>query len=540
MLRIEEIKLFVSQQETELKKCAADILDISQEQILSLKITKKAIDSRNKSRLLWIYTVDVILDNEDQFFNGFLSSKDSTIQEKMVRHRIRKVEPYRYEIPKYRHSNVHPLVVGSGPCGLFAALVLAKAGLNPVVVERGHQTEERIKDVNLLFEKGILNPESNIQFGEGGAGTFSDGKLNTLINNPKTQFVFETFVEAGAKSEILYDAKPHIGTDYLRQVVINLRNKIKLLGGEFRFETKLTGFSIADHVMQSVFLNGKEEKGFTDVILAIGHSARDTFYMLYDHQFQLQQKPFSIGVRIEHPAELIRKSQYGTSFETSLLPAAKYKLATHLKNGRGVYTFCMCPGGFVVAAASEPNSIVTNGMSYFSQSGQNSNSALLVNVDTSDFGSDHPLAGIEFQRKWERKAFEMGGGNYVAPAQLVGDFLRNIPSKHFGKVSPTYKPAVKLCDISGCLPNFVANSLKMGILDLDKKLHGFALYDAILTAPETRSSSPVRILRDQNCETAIKGIYSAGEGAGYAGGIVSSALDGLRVAEMMINNLQKT
>ncbi|MDD4847485.1 MAG: FAD-binding protein [Bacteroidales bacterium] len=539
MIRIEEIKLLVSQNETELQRQVAEILSIEYQYIQTMQVVKKAIDSRNKSRLLWVYTVDVSLNFEEKFLLQFLSSKNSAVQQKIVQHRIRSVQPFHYQISHCSHSDLRPLVVGSGPCGLFAALILAKAGLCPVVIERGKKVEERIKEVERLFSQGILNPETNIQFGEGGAGTFSDGKLNTLVNNPKTQFVLEQFVEAGAPSEILYDAKPHIGTDYLRKVVVNLRHHIESLGGEFRFETRLTDLFIENGHLKSVFLNGKEDASFTDVILAIGHSARDTFYMLHDRKLTLQQKPFSIGVRIEHPATLINTSQYGTSAEAKLLPTAKYKMATHLKNGRSVYTFCMCPGGFVVAAASEPNSIVTNGMSFFAQAGKNSNSALLVNVDPTDFGNNHPLAGIEFQRRWERKAFEIGGGGYTAPIQLVGDFLKNRPSQRFGKVEPTYQPRVKLCNIADCLPDFVVESLRTGIVEMDKKLHGFALPDALLTAPETRSSAPVRILRDENCETPIKGIYSAGEGAGYAGGIVSSALDGLKVAESLIQKNQK-
>lgn len=535
MLRIEEIKIPVSQKEINLRQIIAEILSISTQQISSFELYKKAIDSRNKSRLLWIYTVDIVLNQEDNFLKTFINSKDKIIQSKITTHRIRKIEPFHFEIKRCKNSEIRPLVVGSGPCGLFAGLILAEAGLNPVIIERGKCTDERIKDVDLLFSKGVLNTESNVQFGEGGAGTFSDGKLNTLVNNPKTHFILKTFVEAGAPPEILYDAKPHIGTDYLRKVVVNIRKKIEELGGEFRFETKLTNIVINNQQLHSVYINEKEETNFTDVILAVGHSARDTFYMLYDNNFQLQQKPFSIGVRIEHPTSLINKSQYGTSPESKLLPTAKYKLATHLKNGRGVYTFCMCPGGYVVAATSENNTIVTNGMSYFSQAGTNSNSALLVSVNPSDFESSHPLSGIDFQRKWEQKAFVLGGGGYIAPAQLVGDFLKNSPSKHFGTVKPTHQPGVKLCNIADCLPKFVIESLRMGLLDLDKKLHGFANPDALLTAPETRSSSPVRILRDDHCETSMKHIYSAGEGAGYAGGIVSSALDGIRVAESLID-----
>lgn len=541
MIRIEELRLGLSQKEHHLQKLAAQLLNISIEDIQALQPIKKAIDSRKKSDICFVYTIDVTVVQEEQRLASLLNSGNPRIQQQVKYHRIRQVEPFQYIIPsaaQYRSGNI--VVVGAGPCGMFAALALAKAGLAPVVIERGKKIPERTEDVNKFFEQGVLNVESNVQFGEGGAGTFSDGKLYTLVNDQRTHFIFRTLVECGAPPEILYDAKPHIGTDMLRGVMVNLREKIIALGGSFRFETRLTDVKVTGNRLHSIVLNGAEEMPTAMLIPAIGHSARDTFEILFDRGLLFQQKAFSAGVRIEHAAEMINKAQYGRFFNHPSLPPAKYKLAAHLRDGRGVYTFCMCPGGYVVAAASEQGGVVVNGMSEYRQDGINSNSAILVNVHPSDFGSKHPLAGVEYQRTIERKAFEIAGGTYAAPAQTVGDFLGSFPSKQFLEIQPTYRPKVIPSDISKCFPRYITESLKAGILEMDKKLHGFAHPSAVVTAPETRSSSPVRILRDEHCESSVKNIFPAGEGAGYAGGIVSSAIDGLRVAEAVIGKTKQT
>jgi uncharacterized FAD-dependent dehydrogenase len=533
VIRIEELKINLSQKEPLLPELIASALRISGNQIISFRTVKKSIDSRKKSDICFVYTVDAEIADEQQVLDALLNSKDINIQKVIKQHRIRIAEVFDYLLPTFSTTPKAPiLVVGSGPCGLFAALALSKAGLCPLIVERGKKTEERIVDVEHFFKTGVLNPESNVQFGEGGAGTFSDGKLYTLINDRRSHFIYQTLIECGAPPEIAYDAKPHIGTDILRKVVVNLREKIIALGGNFRFETKLTGIHVKNNILQSVVLNGDEEMPVSALILAIGHSAGDTFKMLFDSNLNMAQKPFSVGVRIEHPATLINRSQYGNFAEHPLLPPAKYKLVAHLNNGRSVYTFCMCPGGYVVAAASEENHLTINGMSENKQDGLNSNSAVLVGVHPSDFDSTHPLAGIDFQRDIERKTFELGGSNYHAPVQTVEDFLKDRFSASLSSdITPTYKPNVTPARLKDCLPDFVVESLKLGIVAMDKKLRGFASPSALLTAAETRSSSPLRIVRNENAVSSVKNIYPAGEGAGYAGGIMSSAIDGLRAAE---------
>ncbi len=432
-----------------------------------------------------------------------------------------------------KNIDKRPVIVGTGPSGIFGGLILARMGYRPILLERGECVEKRVKDIELFWESGKLNLESNVQFGEGGAGTFSDGKLNTLTKDPRGRKVLEEFVLHGAPREILYVNKPHIGTDILRRVVINMRKTIISLGGDVRFNSKLTDLIIEKGRLKSIIINDEEEINTDLLLMCLGHSARDTFDMLYKRGVEIQQKAFSIGVRIEHLQDMIDSVQYGKFAGNKNLGAADYKLAGHFENKRSAYTFCMCPGGEVVAASSEENRIVTNGMSYYKRNKENANSALLVGVNPEDFESNHPLAGVEFQRKWEGLAFKSGGGNYIAPVQLVGDFLAGIPSTSFGTVKPSYTPGVKLTDLRECLPDYVTETIKMALIEFNKKLGGFSSSDAIMTGVETRSSSPIRINRDERYESNIKGIYPVGEGAGYAGGIVSAAVDGIRVAEQI-------
>ncbi len=438
----------------------------------------------------------------------------------------------RLDIPKCNLSK-RPVVVGSGPCGLFAAYILAKAGARPILLERGKCVDDRIKDVNDLWNNGAFNPESNVQFGEGGAGTFSDGKLTTQISNPLCKEVLYTFVECGADEEILYLSKPHLGTDNLVKIVKNLRNRINELGGEVLFEKQLTDILIEDNkVVKAV---AGKEFATDNIILALGHSARDTFEMLYNKGIDMIPKAFSVGVRIEHLQSDVDVCQYGKLAGNENLGAADYKLSYHTKSGRGVYTFCMCPGGVVVNAASEENSVVTNGMSYHARDGINANSAFLVSVTPDDFGKN-PLDGMYFQRRLEQKAFELGGCNYKAPCQLLGDFLKNKISNEFGKVKPTFKPGITFSNLRNLFPDYIVNSMTEAIPEFAKKLKCFNDNDALLTGPETRSSSPIRIVRDETCQSNISGLYPSGEGAGYAGGIMSAAVDGIKCALALINN----
>ena len=528
MLRISDVKLPLNYDEEKLKKLTAKQLNINEAKIKSVKLFRRSIDARHKDNINFTATVDAELNIDE-----------NSVLRRCKSNKVRIAEEYRYEIPKSAKLDKKPVVVGAGPAGLFCALILAQAGQCPILIERGKSVDERAKDVNEFWTSGVLKPESNVQFGEGGAGTFSDGKLNTGTKDIRSRKVLLEFVEHGAPEEILYNAKPHIGTDKLKNTVKNIRNEIISLGGEVRFQTKLTAINTVDGKIKSIKVrteSGSTEEIETDnLVLALGHSARDTFEMLAESGFVMTPKPFSVGVRIEHLQENINKSQYGKFYNNVNLGAADYKLNVHLKNGRGVYTFCMCPGGSVVAAASEENTVVTNGMSEFKRDRVNANSALLVGVTPEDFGSENPLAGVEFQRKIEHAAFIAGGGDYKAPVQRVGDMLKGRKSTSIGSVIPSYKPGCSFAEIGEYLPEFVCGGLREAIPLLDNKLHGFADPDAVVTGAETRSSSPVRILRSDSLEAvSSSGVYPCGEGAGYAGGIVSAAVDGIKCAEAIL------
>ncbi|MGN0470121.1 MAG: FAD-dependent protein [Acutalibacteraceae bacterium] len=525
MIRINDISLPLDYNEETLKKAAAKKLKINVSEIKYVSLYKRSVDARKKNNVHFQATVDVKLGGKEQSIADRVSTASV-------------VEEYRYDLPVSKPLSQRPVVVGSGPCGLFAALILAQAGQQPILIERGRDVDSRTSDVDKFWTTGMLDTTSNVQFGEGGAGTFSDGKLTTGTKDSRTRKVLGEFVENGAPEEILYLAKPHIGTDKLKTTVKNIRNKIISLGGQVMFETKLTGFRTKDGCITAAVTehNGTVQTIPADnIILAIGHSARDTFRMLLDSGIKMEQKAFSMGARIEHLQENINKQQYGQFWNSPYLSAADYKLAVHLKNGRGVYTFCMCPGGSVVAAASEEKRLVTNGMSEFARDKVNANSALLVGINPDDFGSDDVLAGVELQRKLESRAFEAGGENYNAPVQRVCDFMNKRKSNSLGCVIPSYKPGYELTSLDLCLPDYITDSMREGIVLMDKRLSGFADGDAVLTAVESRSSSPVRILRDENMQSvSLKGLYPCGEGAGFAGGIISAAVDGIKAAEMIL------
>ena len=533
MIRLRDITLSFDHKEEALAGGILERLGIPEHRLLKFTIVHKAIDARRKNHIVAVYTIDAELENEPELLSRF--SQDIRIFSRPCMD---------YQLPTV--GNMHgpsPVVVGSGPCGLFTALILAQLGLKPVLIERGKEVGSRVKDVQNFWQKGQLETESNVQFGEGGAGTFSDGKLTTQIKDKynHSRKVLEEFVRAGAPEEILYQAKPHIGTDNLVKIVKNLRNTIISSGGQVRFETKLTGIKIKDDKVAGAIVNNSETIETNTIVLALGHSARDTFEMMAQLNIPIEAKPFSIGVRIEHRQSMIDKAQYGKFASHRLLGPAEYKLVHHCENGRSAYTFCMCPGGEVIASSSEAGGVVTNGMSRYSRNHFNANSALLVGVTSREFGNTSPLSGIEFQRKWERKAFETGGNNYFAPVQLVGDFLAGRPSNSLGQVIPSYTPGTTLCNLAECLPGFVAETLRLAISQMDKQLNGFAMNDAVMTAVESRSSSPIRIIRDETFQSpAIKGLYPAGEGAGYAGGIISTAVDGIKIAEAISGKTLKS
>lgn len=528
MIKIADITLPLSAGRDELVKQASARLSLPDKEILSLKIIKKSVDARKKQDVHFQYTVGVTLKSGEEKVVG--KGRDA---------KISLVESYHYEMPICRRLVKRPVVVGFGPAGMFAALILAQAGQRPIVLERGVDVEKRTRQVEAFWNGGALNPDSNVQFGEGGAGTFSDGKLNTGTKDGRAGKVFEELVRAGAPEEILYEAKPHVGTDLLPGIVKAIREQIITLGGEVCFESKLIEMISQQGKVNRVVVERDGERQTIEtqhVILAIGHSARDTFEAILEQGVTMEQKPFSIGARIEHSQAEINRAQYGSFAEHPALGAADYKLAVHLENGRGVYTFCMCPGGQVVAAASEPGRLVTNGMSRWARDDKNANAALLVGVNSSDFESEHPLAGMHFQRKWEEAAFRVGGGDFRAPAQRVSDFLKGKASHSFGTM-PSYRPGVVPADLSSCLPTYVVESMRQGILLMERRLHGFSNPDTVLTGVETRSSSPVRIIRGADGQSlTLGGLYPCGEGAGYAGGIVSAAVDGIRAAEAVLNS----
>ncbi|MBN2320781.1 MAG: FAD-dependent monooxygenase [Acidobacteria bacterium] len=525
MLRLSDIRLHIDHSEDDLKTAILEALGIGREDLLNHRICKKSADARKRNAIFFNYSVIVEVADEESILKKFVESrKIGRAPDETYRFAGRAPDPLPFR----------PVVVGAGPCGLFAALTLARTGFRPILLERGKSMKERARDVALFWRTGILNPQSNALFGEGGAGTFSDGKLVTQIKDRENRCrkVLEDLVAAGAPEEILYLNKPHVGTDRLVKVIANLRQAILSSGGEVRFENRVADILVEEGGIRGVVLDTGEKILSRCVIAAIGHSARDTFEMLSDKGVVLEPKSFSIGLRIEHPQKMIDAAQYGRFEGHPKLGAADYKLTHHCSNGRSAYTFCMCPGGSVIAATSETGCVVTNGMSPGLRNRPNANSALLVGVVPSDFPDSGPLAGVAFQRRWEQKAFELGGGNYNAPAQLVADFLASRGSKSFGEIKPSYKPGVTLCDLAVCLPPYVTEALREAIPIFGRKIKGFSRPDAVLTGVETRSSSPVRITRGQNMESlSVAGLIPAGEGAGYAGGIISSAVDGIKAAE---------
>jgi uncharacterized FAD-dependent dehydrogenase len=525
MLRLTELKLPLDHTESELTAIILAKLQILPEDLLSYSIFKRSHDARNKADILLVYIVDVETNQNAQLLDRFKGDSRVFLTPDMAYIPVAQAPLKPIE---------RPIVIGLGPAGLFAGLLLAQMGFCPLILERGKSVRERTADTFAFWkERGDFKPESNVQFGEGGAGMFSDGKLYSQVKDPKYygRKVLTEFIEAGASPEILYINKPHIGTFKLVGIVQNMRAKIQALGGEIRFQSRVVDVHIEQGNLQGVTLENGEQLASRHVILAVGHSARDTFQMLYDRGVYIEPKPFSIGFRIEHPQTLIDRCRFGEFAGHRILGAADYKLVHHCKNGRSVYSFCMCPGGLVVAATSEEGRVVTNGMSQYSRNERNANSAIVVGITPEDYPG-HPLAGIDFQRHLESQAFVLGGSNYYAPGQQVGDFLAHQPSQRLGAVKPSYTPGVTLGDLSQSLPDYAIVAIREAIVAFDQQIKGFAMPEAILTGVETRTSSPIRIKRNSDYQSInIKGLYPAGEGAGYAGGILSAGMDGIKVAE---------
>jgi len=531
MLRLTELRLPLDHSETDLRAAILRELGIGSRDLAGYTVFRRSFDARRKGAIALIYHLDVETAREGEILrrlrgNSHVGPTPDT--------------SYRFPARAPEGLELRPVVIGLGPCGLFAGLLLAEMGFRPIILERGKKVRERTVDTFGLWRQGKLDPESNVQFGEGGAGTFSDGKLYSQIKDPehRGRKVLTEFVEAGAPPEILYVNKPHIGTFRLVKMVEAMRAKIESLGGEIRFQSRVEDLLIEDGRVRGLVLAGGERLAADRVILAVGHSARDTFRMLLDRGVHIEAKPFSIGFRIEHPQTLIDRCRFGPQAGNPLLGAADYKLVHHCRNGRSVYSFCMCPGGTVVAAASEPGRVVTNGMSQYSRDERNANSGIVVGITPEEDYPGGPLAGIDFQRRWEERAFELGGGAYDAPGQLVGDFLAGRPSKDFGSVLPSYRPGVRLGDLSSSLPDYAIAAIREALPAFDKQIRGFAMHDAVLTGVETRTSSPIRIQRDEDFQSLnTKGLYPAGEGAGYAGGILSAGVDGIKVAEAVALSL---
>jgi len=532
MIRITELRLPLEHAPEALPAAICKRLGLSPAELLDFAVFRRSHDARKASALMFIYTVDTTVRDETALLRKFSTDPKITQTPDNSYHFVGRAPA---------QLATRPIIVGFGPAGIFAALLLAQMGFKPLVLERGKAVRERTQDTWGLWRKNVLNPESNVQFGEGGAGTFSDGKLYSQIKDPRHlgRKVLEEFVKAGAPAEILYVAKPHIGTFRLVGMVETMRHEIEQLGGEIRFEQRVTGLYIDQGHVRGVKLASGEQIAADHVVLALGHSARDTFQMLHDTGVLMEAKPFSVGFRIEHPQSLIDKARLGPHAGNPLLGAADYKLVYHAANGRTVYSFCMCPGGTVVAATSEPNCVVTNGMSQYSRNERNANAGIVVSISPADYPG-HPLAGIAFQRQLEAHAFELGGGTYEAPGQLVGDFLAGRPSTQLGTVTPSYKPGVHLTDLTTALPSYAIDAMREALPAFGRQIRGFDMPDAVLTGVETRTSSPLRITRGEDCQSVnVKGLYPAGEGAGYAGGILSAGVDGIKIAEALGREILK-
>ncbi|WP_066739030.1 NAD(P)/FAD-dependent oxidoreductase [Cupriavidus sp. D384] len=538
MLRLSEVKLPLDHVESDLEAAVRSHLDqigVKGDGLVGFTVFRRAHDARKRDDIKLTYIIDIEVKDEAAAVKRMQRKPNWSVTPDMTYHFVARAPEGG---PKSR-----PVVIGLGPCGLLAGLLLAQMGYRPIILERGKEVRERTKDTFGLWRKSVLNPESNVQFGEGGAGTFSDGKLYSQIKDPKHygRKVLEEFVRAGAPEDILYKARPHIGTFRLVSMVEKMRAEMLELGAEIRFETRVDDIDIDNGQVRGLKLSNGDYLPCDHVVLAVGHSARDTFHMLHDRGVFMEAKPFSLGFRIEHPQGLINRSRFGKFAGNKLLGAADYKVVHHASNGRAVYSFCMCPGGTVVAAASEPGRLVTNGMSQYYRAERNANAGIVVGITPEEDFPGGPLAGIAFQRKWEERAFELGGSDYRAPGQLVGDFIAGRASTSLGSVEPSYKPGVTPTDLSTSLPDYIINAIREALPEIDKKIAGFAMHDAVLTGVETRTSSPLRIRRNRDDYQSInvRGLYPAGEGAGYAGGIYSAAIDGIEVAEAVALHIEK-